>query len=207
MATQTVNDLQTLADMSNNSFKNEIMNFEKSLSKDFANSNIGISLARIPEAVFIRNYLPTLAILMLNGEENDDTTMVISNWFIIAGSPYNSVNIVSDTNNNEIILTVPPIMGRIANDNNTNSIGYSDIITKYTLEKDRLPVAGNHFLNSSLKNSFNTIGDNLTTDGNSIVNQWIMLFKRYDIIKLKNENIDTLILPTLVDDISDDLEY
>lgn len=109
---------------------------------------------RIPESLFVRNFLDTLATLYTsdpNKMQQVEDSGNVYRWVQIAGQPYRQVEVFSDQNKDKIIFTVPPIFRRTRSSINRDpNICFLAMIHKAQQVAGRSPRMGEQFYNEAL---------------------------------------------------------
>lgn len=147
-------------------FQRRMNNLESEL-KDVAQINV----RTIPEAIFVRDFLP-----LFSGEIIDTEHNLLSYWYVIAGTPYHPVNIISAAGT--FVIQVPPVLDRKAISNNPSTKGSLGAVFEEAKQKAYLsPVLSERIINNELNSRFLS-GNDQSTDL-ALVTQWNALLRHY----------------------------
>lgn len=126
----------------------------------------------VPENIFVTHFLPLFC-----GESQENKSVLLDNWYAIAGTPYSPVNVVDIYGN--VIVTVPPILNRevlpvkIERDNGD----LSDVFETAARKAEFSPKLGeNHVVNELSKRFLSTID---TSPNDALKAQWAAVFSKY----------------------------
>lgn len=130
-----------------------------------------MSMARIPEIIFVRDFLPMFA-----GEVpyNQD---LIAVWYQISGGAFNRVNIVD--RKGDVVNTVPPIIDRnvLPTDNKRGESTYSLFVQHESLSQIS-PMAAQGELSNQLTHKYiPTVGNDVNDSPLKL--EWSKLFAAY----------------------------
>lgn len=143
----------------------------KFIQESLASNNIK---NRIPEEVFVGNFLPLFA----NIKEAIPKNVDISIWIAIAGSPFKEVDVVD--NSNVVIFTVPPIF---CNNSIKPLSERGEQITNIVAIAEKLslrsPIEANMYVQNKLYNINKKLHNPI--DDSSYKTEWNNIFKRYNI--------------------------
>jgi hypothetical protein len=133
------------------------------------------SLTRLPEEVFVKEFLPYFSGKLPMPVEPP----LLSIWIGIAGSPTSEVQIVDAKGNN--IYTVPPMSDTetvdIAKGQNSHSM--KQILTRYSMLKNVTPMRGKTYLDQALNVKADLLsGKSPVFEKNQ--QRWFDIFSRYD---------------------------
>lgn len=154
-------------------FRQQRADFERrmnSLMNEFDivdNSNV----AKIPEAIFVRDFLPLFC-----GEVSDPEHNLLSYWYVIAGTPYHPVNVVNAAG--QFVIQVPPVLDR----NIIKSVEEprQDLGSMFEEAKQRSylsPALSQRMINGELSQRF--LNDGQPQVNNILAEKWNDLFVHY----------------------------
>jgi hypothetical protein len=159
--------------------------------------------ARLPEELFVSNFLPFF-IGKGTVETNSD---FLPTWISIAGSPAADVDVIDNRGN--VLFTVPAFIdsGFINPLKNNSGLSYSDIVNMAILFGNNIPKQGAAVLSGELEIKINRLKDK-SPDYAKKINMWEIIFKRYKITdkEISDKSIKVLSAPgvKLASNISDD---
>jgi hypothetical protein len=149
----------------------------------------------IPEVIFIRDFLPAFC------GEIAYTPELMSTWYLIAGSPFNKVNVVDRTGT--VVATVPPILNRgVIPDYKINGEPLEAVFMQHEAMTHISPIAANNKLSIELENRYNS--EAVTTGNVEISKQWQDLLEKYGKLKTASKPSNNNTSATNNDD---DMEY
>lgn len=137
---------------------------------------------RIPESLFVRNFLDMMATLYTrdpNKMQAVDDSGNIYRWVQIAGQPYRHVEVFSDQDKTKTIFTVPPIFRRTKSILNRDpNICFLAMIHKAQQVAGRNPRQGEQFYNEALLQfTPRDSKDHFLADQV----QWLVIFDHYSV--------------------------
>lgn len=147
----------------------EITRIEDRLKEDFGNL-LDDSISKIPEIIFVRDFLP-----MFSGEiPNND--YLISMWYTISGGPFNQVKVVD--NSGKTVAIVPPVLDRdlVRSDRPANT-SLIEIFNDHEGLSHISPIAANNRLHDDLVNGY--CEDIKGSSNIELTNKWIALLNQY----------------------------
>lgn len=130
--------------------------------------------ARLPEAVFVNNFLP-----YFSGKVKDDRTLnITTNWIAVAGSASSPVDVVDGQD--QVLFTVPPLMSTdfLRSKENIRGRSFNQILANARNQGNRLPVLGTRALINDTKAKLAGMTVQPTQQA---MNQWEDIFNRYNI--------------------------
>lgn len=143
----------------------------------------------LPESIFVNYFLK-----FFTGEKTSDTWVL--EWISIAGTPMSRVTIIDDVTK-EPLYEVPAIISS-SNLNNNPTVSLSDITKRYEMENNNIPdIAKYNFYN----NLDNYIQNNIQVQRNTINDEWLNIYKRYNLINNKETPVMSQNTASSIDDI------
>lgn len=160
--------------------------------------------ARIPEPIFRSIFLPLFANL-----ENQRPEGTIYNWVALAGSQFNSVDVIDEKG---VLFTVPPLFSQqaVRPQESDRSEPISKIISVAEMLAARSPIESNNYI----ANRFHAVGEHVRNNVDRIqyAREWNIIFEYYGLPKLVELGKDAEKKSDPNDDIKnelkgDDLEF
>lgn len=143
------------------------------LKNDFAQAEL-LEPATIPEGIFVRDFLP-----LFSGKDTSNREALLANWYLIAGSPYASVNIVDQFGT--LVIKVPAILDRDAI--TIPTARGNNFLTVFEEAKQRSaisPSLGDSIINAELQNRLNNM---VSTEGpKGMSAEWTQLLRHYKVL-------------------------
>ena len=133
------------------------------------------TLTQLPEAVFVKEFLPYFSGKLPMPE----SPPLLSIWIGIAGSPTSEVQIV-DANNNKL-YTVPPMSDTSTVDiaKGKNGASMKQILTNYSMYKNVTPIKGKNYLDNALSLKADLLSG-ISPEFATNQKRWLDIFARYD---------------------------
>ncbi len=184
-----------------NNDNSELSNLNKVNEDIFRQLVEQTEVRKLPEHLFVRNFLPFFL-----GEKNpNENPDFYSYWIGITGSPSAELDVIDKSGN--ILFRVPGLIySGIINPSRAtnNSIKYSDVVMMAKLYGNITPTAGKNALDKGLSEKYRELQSRSPTFQTN-VNRWVEIFRRYGKVEQQSEAVNR---PVVKDTISDDeLEY
>ncbi len=126
-------------------------------------------IQRIPEAVFVQDFLPAFC------GEVECSRDLLSVWYLISGGPFNPVHVVNQFG--KTIITIPPMLNRDVVKIGQNSDDIKSIFRDFENMTHISPHAANNRLLEDLTDKFET--DQIPVIPGSLEEQWNNVFIHY----------------------------
>jgi hypothetical protein len=168
LADSTINNMQRHAE-------NELLNKITGIEEGFQALSV-VNTSNVPESIFIRDFLP-----LFSGEIKDIEQMnyLLSMWYLIAGTPYNVVNVVGK--NGKFIIAVPPVLDRSIIANKSSQYALDAIFEEAKQKSVLSPNLGQKIINDELNDRF--LNESKNEASSELTAQWITLLTYYGKVK------------------------
>jgi len=169
------NNSTTLKQVAINMMEKDLEGLNKALKT--ISTAIDVPNTQISEILFQEHFLDVFKRAFGEDELTDEDTLVLGKWIELAGL-YGEIDLLN--NNNEVILTVPPLYSRNTNDD-LPDIPWSQVMDTYAAKTSFTAHQGLGYLTKMLA----PLNGKITID-KSIIDKWNNVFKRYQ----TNQNPD-----------------
>ena len=161
---------------------------------------------RLPEHIFVKNFLP----VFIGYKSIEDYPDFVSTWISVAGSPTAQLDIIDHTGT--VVFTVPSLfdVSHLNPNANKDNMDFKQIIALSTLYSNISPAQGQNFLQNKLHDrleALKTKSENFT----DYEKKWLFIFKRYEKLiesvrpkEVEKEKVNTKVATSNISD--DDFE-
>lgn len=150
--------------------RNEVLSKEILESFKTIVDDAGRAVTKLPEATFIKVFLPVLAHRFIN---QHDESFDIHKWISVAGGPFRPVDVIDS--NGEVLYTVPPVYESSGVHSMASRHSVFEIVSTLMLEIEQNPINANRKVRDRLFNSLAVQGSNQTR----FLVMWAFILKRY----------------------------
>jgi hypothetical protein len=150
---------------------NELIRRKEALQEGFAAIDQA-NVPSVPEEIFKRDFLPVFA-----GIEKASSPDLLRTWYLIAGTPYQAVNVVDASGN--FLIQVPPVLDRHSLKPAIHGSNLAAVFEEANQRSHTSPVLGARIISNELENRVTT---SLRTEENQgLKEEWEKLFSYYGV--------------------------
>lgn len=129
-------------------------------------------LRTVPEALFVRDFLP-----LFSGKDTTNRDHLLATWYMIAGSPYEVVNIINHLG--DVVAQVPPVLNKNAiTIPTTRGNNLASVFEEAKQRSAMSPRLGDGIINAELQKRLDSM--ELERDTQAMSPAWRALLNHYD---------------------------
>jgi hypothetical protein len=172
----------------------DIRDKENEMKKGFSELD-KLNRPKVPEAIFVRDFLPAFS------GEIPCSSELLGIWYTISGSPFNRVSVVNQIG--EVVAIVPPFQNRDSIPTKNSSKDLTAIFMEHDSITNISPNAATNKLATQLDQKFIQDYNKTEVNSNPIKQEWDTLLKHYGKLKGVAKSTGSVNIPV----VDDDLEY